>query len=158
MYITSFLEIRRFICYTTNQPTHQPISHSTLWRSGQKAFDDLVSNSWSHAVVLVALSLCALEFRGCRSQHTFLCWSEVGQSRGSKCKWKGMWDTERRQTSVSCSEPFSRMTLMTSSSLWVPNSLSSVPFDAPSIWPWAPCLRRESKSNQLIDHCPSNRL
>ena len=45
-----------------------------------------------------------------------------------------------RQTSDSCSVPFSRICLMTSSSTWVPNSLSSVPCEAPSNVPCAPCL------------------
>jgi hypothetical protein len=44
------------------------------------------------------------------------------------------------RTSDSCSVPFSRICLMTCSSACVPNSLSRVPFEAPSKVPCAPCL------------------
>lgn len=44
------------------------------------------------------------------------------------------------RTSYSLMVPFSIISLMTSSSLLVPNSFSSVRLDAPSKPPWVPCL------------------
>lgn len=43
-------------------------------------------------------------------------------------------------TSDSMMVPFSNNCATTSSSLLVPNSASSWPLDAPSSWPWLPCL------------------
>jgi hypothetical protein len=52
----------------------------------------------------------------------------------------GNWEMERIRTCDSWRVPFSRICLMTASSLWVPNSLSRVECEAPFISPCAPCL------------------
>ena len=79
-----------------------------------------VAGASSHAVVLVALSLWEL-------WKLLVCFGAIGVWWGEHT-----WD--------SWMVPFSMICLMTSSSTWVPNSLSRVECDAAFISPWAPCL------------------
>lgn len=76
-------------------------------------------------------------------------WSTSGFSVGgggqhtSETARAGQGREGKRLTDDSCTSPFSRMALMTSSSLLVPNSFSSWPLGALSYAPCAPWLLKE---------------